>query len=143
MARVKLSLPAVFGYSTEIPVRISDVNYGGHLGNDAVLSLAQEARLRFLAQFGYSETNLEGLGLIMADAVVVYKAQGFYGDVLTVEVAVADITRLGWDFFYRLTNRETGKEIARVKTGMVVFDYANHKICPVPGKFRDLCAPPA
>jgi acyl-CoA thioesterase FadM len=143
MARVKLSLPEAFGYATEIPVRISDVNYGGHLGNDAVLSLAQEARLRFLAQFGYSETDLEGFGLIMADAVVVYKAQGFYGDVLTIEVAVADISRHGWDFLYRLTNRETGKEIARVKTGMVVFDYAKRKICPVPEKFRDLCAPSA
>ena len=50
MARVKLQLPANFLFSTEIPIRISDINYGGHLGNDAVLSIVHEARIQFLQQ---------------------------------------------------------------------------------------------
>jgi hypothetical protein len=46
-----------------------DINYGGHLGNDAVLSLVHEARVRFLKQQGYTENNIEGAGIIMADAI--------------------------------------------------------------------------
>ena len=50
MSRIKLALPDRWTFSTELPVRISDINYGGHLGNDAVLALAQEARVRFLLE---------------------------------------------------------------------------------------------
>jgi 4-hydroxybenzoyl-CoA thioesterase len=136
MSRIKLELPAQFPFSTEVEVRIGDINYGQHLGNDAVLSFAHEARIRFLKQHGFTEANVAGAGMLMVDAVVVYKSQSFHGDVLKVEVAVADIGRTGCDFLYRLTNRKDGKEIARVKTGVVFFDYAAGKIHPVPEAFR-------
>ena len=46
MARVKLELPAQFNFRTNIPIRIQDLNYGNHVGNDAILSIMHEARLR-------------------------------------------------------------------------------------------------
>jgi acyl-CoA thioesterase FadM len=67
MERIKINLPEAFSFSTNIPVRITDLNYGGHVGNDAFLSLLHEARMQFLQQFGYSEMNVEGVGLIMSD----------------------------------------------------------------------------
>jgi acyl-CoA thioester hydrolase len=136
MGRIRLELPKRFGFSTEIPVRISDVNYGGHLGNDSLLSLTNEARLRFLKQNGFSESNIEGFSLIMIDAVVVYKSEGFYGDVLRIEVATDNFTGYGFDLIYRIANRETGKEIARVKTGVAFFDYKRNKVVRVPERFR-------
>ena len=39
MARIKLDMPDNYIFSTELPVRISDINYGGHLSNDAMLSM--------------------------------------------------------------------------------------------------------
>ena len=60
MARVKLALPESFSFETDIKVRISDINYGGHLGNDSVMSLIHEARLRFLEKYGYTELNVCG-----------------------------------------------------------------------------------
>ena len=48
MAKVKIELPEDFIFKTEIPVRISDINYGGHLGNDSLLSIVQESRVKFL-----------------------------------------------------------------------------------------------
>jgi acyl-CoA thioesterase FadM len=137
MARIKIDLPQHFHFSTEMPIRISDINYGGHLGNDAVLTLAHEARIRFLRQYGYSELNIEGVGIIMADAAVVYKAEGFHGELLTVEVAVGEFGNVGCDFFYRLTNKETGQEVARAKTGIVFYDYVAKKTVAVPSKFRE------
>jgi acyl-CoA thioester hydrolase len=136
MARVKLDLPSKFHFTTELVIRIADINYGGHLGNDAVLSLVHEARVRFLKQQGYTENNIEGAGIIMADAIVVYKAEGFHGDILTVEVAVGDFQNVSCDFYYRLSNRESGTEVARAKTGIVFYDYAAKKTVRVPAGFR-------
>ena len=139
MSRVRLDMPKKFLFATEVPLRVSDINYGGHLGNDAVLSLAQEARMRFLRSHGWTEKEVAGVGIIMTDAIVVYRSEAFYGDVLTIEVAVADLQPLGCDFLFRMVNNATGKEVARVKTGIVFFDYEKRKPSPVPAEFREMC----
>lgn len=135
MARIKLELPETFPFSTEITVRITDLNYGGHLGNADTLVLIHEARVRFLKSFGYSEIDIEGYGTIMTDAVIQFKSQAFAGDVLVAEVAVADFSRLGCDIYYRLTNKETGGVVATAKTGVSVFDYKNQKRISPPAAF--------
>jgi YbgC/YbaW family acyl-CoA thioester hydrolase len=139
MSRIRLDLPDRFLFATEIPLRVSDINYGGHLGNDAVLSLAQEARMRFLRSHNWSEQDVAGVGMIMTDAVVVYRSEAFYGDVLTIDVAVADLQQLGCDFLFRMVNKATGVEVARVKTGIVFFDYANRKPVQMPEEFKMVC----
>jgi acyl-CoA thioester hydrolase len=136
MPRTKLDIPATFEFSTEIPIRITDINYGGHLGNDSLLSILQEARLRFLQQYAYSEKDVEGRGIIMLDAVVIYRSEAFYGDVLHVEVAVADITNHGCDLLYRVSNKASGKEVARAKSSIAFFDYERRKVVEVPDGFR-------
>ena len=136
MARVKLDLPERFAFSTELEVRIADVNYGRHLGHDAILAFAHEARLRFLKQHGFCEADVDGVGMIMLDAVVVYKSQAFHGEVLKVEVAAADFGSCGCDFLYRMTEKAGGREVARVKTGLAFFDYAANRVARMPEKFR-------
>ena len=136
MARVKLQLPDTFKFHVDLRVRISDINYGNHLGNDAVLRLIHEARMRFFDQLGYGELDIEGIGLVIADAVIMYRSQAFYADLLTVAITVDDFSRNGCDFYYKLTNKNTGKEVARAKTGIVFFDYDQNKIARVPTAFR-------
>jgi acyl-CoA thioesterase FadM len=128
-------MPAVYPFKTELTVRITDINYGGHLGNADVLALMHEARVRFLKSFGYSEIDVEGFGTIMLDSAVVYKAQAFAGDVLQIEVAAGDFSRIGCDIFYRITNKTTGTEVALAKTGIAVFDYAGQKRVSPPEAF--------
>ena len=141
MGRIQIQLPKTFTFSTDIGVRISDINYGNHLGNDAVLRLINEARVRFLRQYGFSEFDIGGFGLILTDAVIVYKSQGFYGDQLKIEVAAAEPSRHGCDLYYRLTNKATGKEVARAKTGLVLFDYAVNKMALLPEDFKRIIPP--
>ncbi len=74
MARIKLELPENFPFDTELRVRITDVNYGGHMGNDALLGLLHEARVRFLAHHGLTELDIGGVGIIIADSVIVYQS---------------------------------------------------------------------
>jgi hypothetical protein len=45
MPRLKLELPAGFPFRTTLTVRVTDLNYGNHLGNDALLGLLHEARV--------------------------------------------------------------------------------------------------
>ncbi|GAB3431840.1 acyl-CoA thioesterase [Niabella aquatica] len=136
MARIKVLLPEHFIFSTHIPVRITDINYGGHLGNDALLSIIHEARLHFLNYYGYSEMNMEGAGLIMADAAIEFKAEAFYGDALTVWVGANDFNRIGFDLCYKLEKNTDGKmvTVAIAKTGMVCYNYDQKKVTAVPAK---------
>lgn len=135
MARIKIELPEKFIFQTEVPIRITDINYGRHLGNDALLSIVHEARVRFFNHLGFTENDVVGVGIIMVDAGVQYKNEGFYGDILKIKIAVADITKIGCDIIYLLTNKKTGKEIAIAKTGIVFYDYANKKTVLIPQKF--------
>jgi acyl-CoA thioester hydrolase len=136
MRRLKLALPETLKFSTLIPVRITDINYGGHLGNDSVLTLIHEARMQFLTSFGLSELQFKGVGLIMSDAAIEFKSEAFFGDVLTVFVTATHFTNISFDIFYKLMKED--KEIARARTGMVCYDYAAKKPVQVPGEARDL-----
>ena len=134
MERIKLNLPESFTFSTTLPIRISDVNYGGHVGNDSFLSLLHEARLRFLNQFGYSEMNVEGVGLIMSDVGIEYKKELAYGDTIKISVAANGFDRLGFDLYYLIELVEGDKTIlaGKAKTGMLCFDYTTKKKSSVP-----------
>ena len=136
MARIKIDMPDNYLFSTVMDVRISDINYGNHLGNDSVLSFVHEARTRFFRQYGYTEMDVEGFGIIMTDSAVVYKAEGFHGDQIQIDITVGDFNKYGCDIFYLMTNKATAVEIAHVKTGIVFFDYDARKVVTLPEQFR-------
>ncbi len=135
MARIKIDLPARFEFVTEIPVYIGHINHGNHLDNAAMLSLVSEARQRFLASMGYSESNVEGVGIIVADAAIQYKAEVFYGDILRFEMTACDFSRVGCDLPYRVRRVADDAEVARGKTGIVFFDYQQRAAVAVPSAF--------
>ena len=134
MARIKLILPETFIFSTDLEIRITDLNYGNHLGNDSMLSLIHEARIRFLHSLGFSETNIDGYGILMADAAIIYKAQVFYDDSVTIEIAVSDLGKRSCDMYYRIS-KGNGKIAALAKTAIVFYDYKTEKPVRIPEPF--------
>lgn len=136
VARTKLDLPDRFHFKTEIGVRPSDLNRGGHLANDALFGLMNEARVRFYGSLGFREDDVDGAGTLMSDAVIVFKAEAFAGDTLAFEVTAGEFSRIGCDLFYRVTNTRTGVEVARAKTAIGFFDYGARKLVAVPDGFR-------
>ena len=74
--------------------------------------------------------------MIITDLAILYKAEVFYGDTLTIEVAVDDFTKYGCDFFYRVLNRDQKGEVAHAKTGIVFFNYEKRKMVGVPTSFQ-------
>jgi acyl-CoA thioesterase FadM len=134
MARIKIDLPDNFSFTCHIPVRITDINYGGHVGNDTVLSILHEARMQFFNSFGYTEMNFAGTGMIMADVAITFKSELFYGDTVIASVAAAEISTIGFELVYQLEKEVVGKKIlvAKAKTGMICYDYEKKKIVAVP-----------
>lgn len=139
MARIKIKCPDQFSFSCQLPVRITDINYGGHVGNDTVLSLIHEARMQFLLHVGYTEMSFAGTGMIMASAAIEFKSELFYGDIVIASVAAVEFSRIGFDLVYRLEKQinDSKKLVALGLTGMICYDYEKKKIVAIPEEARE------
>ncbi|WP_068598172.1 acyl-CoA thioesterase [Vaginella massiliensis] len=137
MGRIKVDLAKNPIFQTEIPVRITDLNYGNHLANDRLLGILHEARIQFLESLGYSEMDLAGVGVIMADVAIEYKAQAFYGDQLCIKIGVMDVSRVSFDLTYEVSKSQETVLVAKAKSGIVTFDYHNNKVVEVPTAFLE------
>lgn len=139
MPRLQLTPRSAYPFSTGLAVRVTDLNYGGHLGNDRVLALLQEARVAFLAAYGWSEIDCAGTGLIMTDAAIQYRGEAFAGDRLQIEVAVSEAARTGFRFFYRIIRHGDEALIAVAETGMACFDYQRRRVAALPDAVLRIC----
>ena len=133
-------MPDRIAFTTSLAVRITDINYGNHLGNDALVSLLHEARVLWLRKHDYTELNAGGAGLIMGDLAVEYLNESFYGDMLTISIAPAEINRASFELYYLVQTQREGKDIfiARAKTGIICYDYTNKKVIAVPAALKEM-----
>ena len=116
-------------------VRISDINYGGHVSNAAVLSYFQDGRIGYLQQVGsFSELDIGGCGIILPEANVQYKAEMFLGDELEIGVRIDELRRSSFIMSYRIERQ--GEVTAEGTTALVAFDYALRKVRRLPEPFR-------
>lgn len=135
MARISIDLSARFTFATEITIYINHINYGNHLDNSALLSLVSEARVRFFKSMNYSELDVEGFGIIVADAAVQYKSEAFHGEVLVIQMTANDFNKYGCDLVWQIADQATGREVARGKHGIMFFDYGVRKPAQLPPAF--------
>jgi acyl-CoA thioesterase FadM len=119
---------------------VRDINAAGHLANDAIFSILHEARLRWLASRGWSEASVEGAAVLLADAAVIYRREGFWGMRLEISLAVTELRTRSFDLVYRVVDLGSGEEIARAKHGVVFFDHATKASVAVPAAFRSAYA---
>lgn len=140
MARLKIELPPKPISSFNIPVRITDINYGNHVGNNSIVEIIHEARVQFLKQYGFSELEVAGTSLIMSELSVEFKNESFYNDLLEVKIFAGELSRVGFELFYEISVKRNGATIiiALAKTGMVCYNYQIKKIEPVPDKLRSI-----
>lgn len=136
MQQVKIDEPDTWKFETRLPIRVDDINYGGHLGNEAVLTIAQEARIQFLQEGGFSERNIGGPGLIMTGAAVQYRAEGHHGDVMSVKIQPTGVEKSGFDLIYRMKRTNSQELLSMMKTGMRAYDYEREEVVRLPDPFR-------
>ena len=136
MNRVDILLPPRIAFSIDFPLRVADLNYGGHLGNDRVLTLAQEVRVAWLATHGLGELDVGGVGLIMTDAAVHFGGEGRYGMVVRGDLAVGEVRTRAFELVHRFTDVGSGLELARAVTRLCCFDYEARRLVSLPEPLR-------
>jgi acyl-CoA thioester hydrolase len=139
MPKIKLQVPEKTIAVFHIRVRVTDINYGNHVGNDAFVSIIHEARMQWLQQLGYTELNIEGIGLLITELIVEFKREVFYGEVLNVAIGMGEISKAGFELYYQLCMQRNNETVvaAVAKTGMVCYDYTAKKVTAVPEKFKN------
>jgi len=140
MARLKIELPPTLLSSVQIPVRITDINYGSHVGNNAIVEMIHEARVQFLNQHGFTELNIAGTSLIMSELIVEYKNESFYNDLLQIKIFAGEISRVSFELFYEISTKRSNSTfvIALAKTGMVCYNYTRKKVEAVPAELKSI-----
>ena len=140
---MRIELPQKSIASFTIPVRITDINYGNHLGNSSLVEIIHEARMQFLSQHGFTEMNAGGSSLIMSELSIEFKSESFYKDHLDVKIFVGEVSRVSFELFYSISvvRNALSTIIANAKTGMVCFDYIEKKVVAVPAKLKKILIP--
>jgi acyl-CoA thioester hydrolase len=133
-------MPSVKLDVISVPVRISDINYGNHLGNDSLVSILHDARVQWLKRNNYSELDIEGAGLIMSELTVEYKSESFHGDILDIAMFIGEQTAVSFEIYYEVMNQEK-KLVSNARTTMVCFNYQLKKVTAIPPKFSMLINP--
>lgn len=125
-----------FHFSMPYSVHVSDVNYGGHVANSAVLNFFQDVRIKFLAELGpYSEMDIgEGRGIVLPEAHVYYQAEMFLHDNLQIGVRAREIKRSSFVLEYRI--ERDGEVTVEGTTSLVGFNYQLRKASRLPQEFR-------
>ncbi|SDD99203.1 Acyl-CoA thioesterase FadM [Massilia sp. PDC64] len=137
MARLILTFPEdQYYYTTLLTVRVTDINAGNHLGNDSMISMISEARARFLFEYGVSETEGDGTGIIVTDLATTYRAEAHARDQLLFEVGVMDFNKYGGDIIFRVTRPKDKTLVAMAKQGFVFFNYKTSQVVAMPEDFR-------
>ncbi len=128
-----------YPFSTIIPVRITDINYGKHLGHVATVGIFHHARILFLNENGFDEMNVDGLGMILVSSSYSFKNEASFNEKLLIHIGVGDYSRLKFNFLYKAINKESGKEIVSSQEELVFFDYSKGKVSRIPERFLELC----
>lgn len=122
-----------FKMSIPITVRIGDINYGNHVGHQNFLLYFQEARIAYLGNLGFSEMDIGGYGMIMAEATCRYRQELFLGDVIDVGCRVSEIKSKAFVMEYRIEKMNAA--CATGATTNLCFDYTAKKVVTLPEAF--------
>ena len=124
-------------YKINIPVRISDINYGGHLGHAELTKITHQARLKMLKHFSLSETDIEGAGIIVRKMETSYKREAFFDDILSLHIRISEVTKSTCVFEYQIT-KDHETPVATVHETIMFMNYSTRKPVRVPSQIHDL-----
>ena len=139
MTRIKIQIPKYSSFfKDKYQFQVGDLNYGNHVGNDRVLLITHEIRMRWLKSIEQSELSFFDTSLIMNSSACVYKSQGHFGETIDIEVFIDDLNDFGFDLVFNM--RKESESFAQVKCAMTFFNYENQKLHKHPPQAFDFLA---
>jgi acyl-CoA thioester hydrolase len=132
-AREKERTMRDFRLSIPLKVHIGDVNYSGHVGYQIYLSYFQEARIAYLKEFGCTELDIHGYGMIISEANCKYIQELFYRDEIRVKCGIGQLKSRVFVMEYRI---EKGDDVCAIgSTTNLCYDYQKKKVVKLPSEF--------
>ncbi len=133
MERVRLEFPeADIVHRHPLTVRVTDMNYGRHLGHDTLVSLLHEARIQALGALGLTEWDMGGYPSVVADLAVQYQSEARWPDALLVETAIPAPRGRALTVYHRVLHAEGGRPVATARLNLVLIDPAAGRPVAVP-----------
>ena len=130
-----------FRYYYSIEVRYGDLDPQGHVNNAKFLTYLEQARIGYISQLGlWNGGSFLDVGIILADAHLVFRAPILFGQKVQVGVHVSRLGNKSMDMEYRLEDAESGQELAIGSTVLVSYDYRTEHTIPIPDDWRQAIA---
>ena len=130
----ELTLPE---FNIDMDVRITDINYGGHLGHAELIKITHQARLKLFSKYSLKEDDLNGTGIIVKNLSVNYQGEAFFDDTLHISISIDNIDKASCDFLYKIT-KNLNARVATVMEKVLFMNYTTRKIARTPQVILDL-----
>ena len=123
-------------FQTTVRVLYGDTDAGGVVYNANFLRYFEIGRTELMREWVCSYSDIEKLGFVLpvTECWARYKAPAFYDDLLTIETAIAEISKVKCKFSYRITRKEAGVE----RPKLLVKGYTVHVAVTREGKLTRL-----
>ena len=116
----------------EIEIWFGDLDALGHVNNVQYARFLETARVKFFYEnFG----DLKPF-FVLRRIEMDYLSPLFMGDIAVVEMWVGEIGNTSWEFFYRITEKRSGREVMRARSIQVWMDKERNKKAPIPERVR-------
>jgi acyl-CoA thioester hydrolase len=126
-------LTGAFNHELEITVRFADTDAMRHINNAKYLTYCETARIRYWTDVtgeGFALGTEGAESLILAEARITYRAQAFYGEMVTVQTRANRIGRSSFTLEHRLLAAQPGAEprlVAVSASVLVRYDYSSER----------------
>lgn len=129
------------GKALVVPMEVEfhDLDAMGHVNNVRYFTFMEAARVAFFRHF-LDARRIHDLQMIAVEASCRFLSPAHWGEVLLVQVWIPRVGITSFDFQYEMTERKSGRKVARGRTVCVSWDYVTESKMRVPDRVRRLCA---
>jgi acyl-CoA thioester hydrolase len=124
-----------FRFYHPIEVRYGDLDPQGHVNNAKYLTYLEQARIAYIKHLGlWPGGSFLNIGIILADAHLVFRSPILFGQPLRVGVCVSRLGNKSLTMEYRLEDSDSGSDqsLADGTTILVTYDYHTSQTIPIP-----------
>jgi acyl-CoA thioester hydrolase len=127
-----------FRFFHPIEVRYGDLDPQGHVNNACYLTYMEQARIAYIQTLGlWPGGTFLDIGIILAEAQVVFNSPILYGQKVRVGVRVSRLGNKSLTMDYLLEDAENGKRLASGSSVLVTYDYRDARSLPIPENWRN------
>ena len=132
---------AEFRYLHPVEVRYGDLDPQGHVNNAKYLTYLEQARIGYITHLGlWQAGSFLDIGIILADAHLVFRAPILFEQKVLVGVCVARLGNKSLTMEYRIEDADTGQELATATTVLVTYNYRTAQTILIPDHWRQVIA---